>query len=78
MYKLIATQIEDENSSDLMIIKDLLDESYFKYNRKSFIENDPISIPHRYTKKEDIEIAAFIIATAQKTRSPSTQRPTTR
>ena len=29
---------------------------------RDFIENDPISIPHRFTKKEDIEIAAFFAA----------------
>ena len=34
-----------------------------KYNQPYFIESDPISIPHRYTKKEDIEIAGFLAAT---------------
>ncbi|MBA2611444.1 MAG: TIGR02757 family protein [Bacteroidetes bacterium] len=48
---------------DLLNIKDLLDERYLKYNHRSFIENDPISIPHQFTKKEDIEIAAFLAAT---------------
>lgn len=32
-------------------------------NRPSFIEDDPISIPHRYHKKQDIEIAGFFAAT---------------
>ncbi len=32
------------------------------YNQPSFIINDPISIPHLFTKKEDIEIAGFITA----------------
>lgn len=44
-------------------ILDLLNESYLKYNNRSFIENDPICIPHQFTKKEDIEIAAFLSAT---------------
>ncbi len=44
-------------------ILDLLNESYIKYNNRSFIENDPICIPHQFTKKEDIEIAAFLSAT---------------
>ena len=44
-------------------IKDLLDEKYFQFNNTSFIETDPISIPHQFTKKEDIEIAGFLIAT---------------
>ena len=44
-------------------IKDLLDEKYFQFNNTSFIETDPISIPHQFSKKEDIEIAGFLIAT---------------
>lgn len=34
-----------------------------KYNAVSFIENDPISIPHRFSKKQDIEIAGLFAAT---------------
>ncbi len=34
-----------------------------QYNRPSFIESDPISIPHKFSKKEDIEIAGFLTAT---------------
>jgi uncharacterized protein (TIGR02757 family) len=44
-------------------LKDFLDEKVELYNRPSFIEHDPISIPHLYTKKEDIEIAGFLVAT---------------
>lgn len=44
-------------------IYQLLEEKYDQFNRKSFIESDPISIPHLFTKKEDIEIAGFIAAT---------------
>lgn len=44
-------------------VKGFLDESYLKYNNKNFIENDPVSIPHQFTKKEDIEIAGFLAAT---------------
>jgi hypothetical protein len=44
-------------------IIELLDEKYLKYNSNSFIENDPISIPHLFSKKEDIEIAGFLTAT---------------
>lgn len=44
--------------------KQLLDSWFEKYNQPSvFIENDPISIPHRFSKKQDIEIAAFFAAT---------------
>ena len=39
--------------------------NYFalKYNTPDFIDKDPISIPHRFVKKQDIEISAFISAT---------------
>ena len=32
------------------------------YNRPHFIESDPVSIPHRYDRKEDIEVAGFLAA----------------
>ncbi|MCM4160336.1 TIGR02757 family protein [Antarcticibacterium flavum] len=44
-------------------IKSFLDYKVEQYNTPQFIETDPICIPHRYTKKEDIEIAGFLTAT---------------
>jgi uncharacterized protein (TIGR02757 family) len=44
-------------------IKDFLDFKVNQFNRIEFIEFDPISIPHRFTLKEDIEISAFLTAT---------------
>lgn len=44
-------------------LQELLDNSVSKYNRMGFIEMDPISIPHRFHRKQDIEIAAFLAAT---------------
>jgi uncharacterized protein (TIGR02757 family) len=44
-------------------LKEFLDEKVEKYNRPDFIEHDPISIPHRFTSKEDIEISGFLAAT---------------
>ncbi|MEO8759340.1 MAG: TIGR02757 family protein [Bacteroidia bacterium] len=49
--------------TDLLELKDFLNEKYFLYNNKNFIETDPVSIPHKFTKKQDIEIAAFLAAT---------------
>ncbi len=43
-------------------IKSFLDEKYKLYASPRFIEHDPIQIPHRYTKKEDIEVAGFLAA----------------
>jgi uncharacterized protein (TIGR02757 family) len=41
----------------------LLEKKYREYSNAAFIENDPIAIPHRFSKKQDIEIAAFFSAT---------------
>jgi len=43
-------------------LKAFLDEKVAYYNTPDFITNDPISIPHRFTKKQDIEIAGFFAA----------------
>ncbi len=48
---------------NLLEIKHLLDEKYLQFNNTSFIETDPISIPHQFSKKEDIEVSAFLLAT---------------
>lgn len=40
-------------------LKDFLDKKAEEYNRPAFIKDDPISIPHLFTKKEDIEIAGL-------------------
>jgi len=42
---------------------ELLEEKASFYNNPEFIEKDPVSIPHLFTKKEDIEIAGFLAAT---------------
>jgi uncharacterized protein (TIGR02757 family) len=44
-------------------LKEFLDEMVDKYNRPEFIESDPISIPHQFTQKEDIEVAGFLAST---------------
>lgn len=43
-------------------LKSFLDDKVFLYNQPSFIENDPISIPHLFEKKQDIEIMGFFAA----------------
>jgi len=44
------------------IIQDL-DSWYEKVCTRDFITSDPVQFPHRYKKREDIEIAAFLAAT---------------
>jgi uncharacterized protein (TIGR02757 family) len=43
-------------------IKQLLDQKVKQYNHIDFIEKDPISIPHLFSKQQDIELAAFFAA----------------
>lgn len=43
-------------------VRKLLDKAVGLYNHVDFIENDPIQIPHRFSRKEDIEIAGFLSA----------------
>lgn len=43
-------------------IKNLLDEKLRVYHNSLFIPADPISVPHRFLKKQDIEIAGFFAA----------------
>lgn len=40
-------------------LKSFLDEKVALYNCSNFIENDPISIPHKYSLKQNIEITGF-------------------
>ena len=43
-------------------LKDLLEHKLNLYNSTNFIIEDPISIPHAYNQKEDIEIISFLIS----------------
>ncbi|MDY0932410.1 TIGR02757 family protein [Chryseobacterium sp. CFBP8996] len=44
-------------------LKDFLDEKADIYNNLEFIQDDPIQIPHRFSLKQDVEIAGFLSAT---------------
>ncbi len=44
-------------------LKEFLDAKVEQYNHPKFLESDPIQIPHRFSKKEDVEISAFLTAT---------------
>lgn len=48
------------NQSEL---KEFLDTKVEQYNKPDFLDTDPIQIPHLFTKKEDIEISAFLTST---------------
>ena len=44
-------------------LKAFLDSKVAQYNQPGFIANDPICIPHMFSKKQDIEIMGFWAAT---------------
>lgn len=41
-------------------LEEFLNQKVSQYNTPSFIDSDPISIPHQFKKKEDIEISGFL------------------
>lgn len=43
-------------------LKEFLDQKVEEYNRPAFIKDDPVSVPHLFTKRQDIEIAGFFAA----------------
>ncbi|MBS1783709.1 MAG: TIGR02757 family protein [Bacteroidetes bacterium] len=47
---------------ELTKLKTLLDAKSELYNRPEFILADPISVPHRFSTKQDIEISGFFAA----------------
>ncbi len=50
-------------SEDQARLRAFLEEQVDHYNRPAFIANDPISIPHRFKKRQDIEISGLVAAT---------------
>jgi len=45
-----------------MALKGFLDSKTEQYNQPGFIENDPVLIPHLFSRKQDIEIMGFFAA----------------
>lgn len=43
-------------------LKEYLDEQVERFNRPAFIADDPVTIPHLFSKKQDIEISGFFAA----------------
>lgn len=56
--------ISKSTKSDLQRdkLKKILDDAVDRFNCEEFIANDPISIPKRFTKLQDIEISGFWVA----------------
>jgi uncharacterized protein (TIGR02757 family) len=54
--------MKKQETSELRRLKDFFDEKVQQYNQPGFIKDDPVCIPHLFTKKQDIEIAGFFAA----------------
>lgn len=50
------------NKQHIRSLKDFLDSKVEQYNTPAFIADDPISVPHSYSKLQDIEIIGFFAA----------------
>jgi uncharacterized protein (TIGR02757 family) len=57
-----ALRSADEGDKINSRLKEFLDIKVEEYNRPGFIKEDPISVPHQFTKKQDIEIAGLFAA----------------
>lgn len=44
-------------------IREFMDALCVRYNRETFVPDDPVSVPHLFVRPEDIEIAGFLAAT---------------
>ena len=44
-------------------LKDFLWEKASQYEVPDFIPHDPLSVPHRFSRREDVEVSAFLAAT---------------
>lgn len=48
---------------NLTAVFDLLNQKAEQYNHPDFIDSDPVSIPHQFSLKQDIEISGLLTAT---------------
>ncbi len=53
----------EDDSLELEQLRHFLNQKVQQYQSSAFIDSDPVSIPHQFTNREDIEIAAFLTAT---------------
>jgi uncharacterized protein (TIGR02757 family) len=57
-----STSLINNSAKMNLELKDFLEEKVLQYNRPSFIDSDPIQVPHKFERPEDIEISAFLTA----------------
>ena len=59
MKSIDTGQYADLKEDVSISLRDFLDAKVDQYNTLGFIENDPIVIPHQFSRKQDIEIMGF-------------------
>ncbi len=62
MLKYMRSMRSARNSKTDITLYQWLESKVDEFNHPSFIASDPISVPHRYTRLQDIEIAGFFAA----------------
>lgn len=62
ILKLLYLPETNLNFYDLKSLKNFLDKKVEEFNKPSFIARDPITVPHSFSKRQDIEIAGFFAA----------------
>ena len=65
------TIIFNHSKLEITELKQFLESRAEEYNRPFFIAEDPVSIPHHFTQKEDIEISGFLTALISWGRRPA-------
>ncbi|MEC8536287.1 MAG: TIGR02757 family protein [Bacteroidota bacterium] len=55
--------LKNYGTLDFDALKEFLEAKVDQYNKRDFINSDPIQIPHSFTAKEDIEISSLLTAT---------------
>ena len=62
LFLILSRQSDSKSIAVQKKLIEFLNGKVEAYNQPSFIKEDPVSIPHRFSKKQDIEIAGFFAA----------------
>jgi uncharacterized protein (TIGR02757 family) len=62
LTKVYTTGLKYADNKDVHNLKNKLDSIYLKYNKKAYVDPDPLLFLYNYPEKKDREIAGFIAA----------------
>src|SRR4030095_10371133 len=57
------SELKEMSNVKTQSLTEFLNRKVAEFNRPEFIKDDPVAIPHLFSKKQDIEIAGFFAAT---------------